>query len=289
MILTILGGIFGHEIGKDTHEGPVTSTLLFATGGLIVDLLIAGVVTLGVGTYNQNAYYDRMEHMNQVVSEKYNYQDTDIKSIKLANGDTCEILLGHTAEGEDGFMQKTLTNLVTKVDGETYQYFIDTTKDAHHTETGGIYQLDEYYNTKKFYSAFETLIENSEYSYSYDIGNYNDFTKSLLKNCLYANPTLFTETDGLFTDTEYVANCVTPINVSSVYTNEDSTKAYFTISYVESIGENNPQIKTAKVTFSGQNLTAEGIYDSFIYDDNYRFSEISSYTPTQNQDFTITL
>ena len=51
MILTILGGIFGHEIGKDTHEGPVTSTLLFATGGLIVDLLIAGVVTLGVGIH----------------------------------------------------------------------------------------------------------------------------------------------------------------------------------------------------------------------------------------------
>lgn len=290
MIFTILGGKFGYEIGKDSREGSAVSTLMLGGGGLVIDVIIGALIIGGIGAINQGAYDDRVTNMNQVISEKYNYQDADIKSIKLSNGDTCEILLGHTAEGEDGFMQKTLTNVITKVDEDTYKYFVDITSDTKHSNNSGIYQLDEKRSTKKFFTAFEDLIVSSEYIDSYDIGNYNDFTKSLMKNCLYTNPTMLSDVDGVFVDTEFINNGVSPVNVSSVYTNEDNTKAYFTISYLETIGKDDPQVRTAKVTIEGKDLTAEGVYDSFIYDDNYKFSEISStYVPSLEGDFTVNL
>lgn len=141
--------------------------------------------------------------------------------------------------------------------------------------------------TKNMINSLKDVVDSSSNYTIEPIAKAYDFNQSLLKNALYTNPTVLSDTNGwvsgLFTSghihTEYITNGTALLNVSPVKVGENDGSLRFYINYLETSGKD-VKYREAKVVVDTKDYNqtkysnlSEYAYNQFVDGNIKKFSQ----------------
>lgn len=306
----------GKKNREKHHLSENTKSNLKIAGGFTAGLIILGGVISAAAVPISMIKSDRNQKLNtlnetdnkivETVREKSGYDDFIPHTLQFEDDgnysilgtakekfgkDTASAYIKLSFEGnkDDSYkVASAFENFKTNVpSSKISENFFSGSFDNEYTRANS-YDWDNYNNYYNLHNEVLNLLENSSNYYVNVIGNSKDFNNSLLKSCLFSNPTVLPEISTTIKSffsridlsSELISNGTAVFNISNLENQDD--KKIFYIDYIKFLGDD-MEAERAKISITGENLSEKEAYDCFIYDlDNVRFSIVDSQKINEN-------